>query len=365
MGKVDLARLHEVAARLGEAVVDPSRWPILIDEISRATNSRGAILLQSDVRTADVPGTESIRDFIDGYFANNLHTTDVRAKRGVPLLLSGRPVIRDQDLFRNEREMLADPLYAHCERNGLRWFAGVGFYSGSALWGLTVQRSNREGPFDDREIGALAMLPRFLTEAATLSRAVGQQALSQATNALQLVRKPALALDLFGNVIDMNSAAERLLGPHLHMRSRRLVIQDGVAAKELDRLILRMRCITDLTPLPAAPIIIRRESQRPVLVDILPVTGSARTPFVGARLMLLLTDLQDLRPPPRETLKRMFGLTDSEAQFAQAMATGLSIQEAADEFAIAVETACKRLKAVFAKTEVHRQGELVALLSRL
>lgn len=81
--------------------------------------------------------------------------------------------------------------------------------------------------------------------------------------------------------------------------------------------------------------------------------------------MLLLTDLQDLRPPPRETLKCMFGLTDSEAQFAQAMATRLSIHEAADEFAVAIETARKRLKAVFAKTEVHRQDELVALLLRL
>ena len=81
--------------------------------------------------------------------------------------------------------------------------------------------------------------------------------------------------------------------------------------------------------------------------------------------MLLLTDLQDLQPPPRETLKRMFGLTDSEVHFAQVMAKGLSIQEAADESSIAIETARKRLKAVFAKTEVHRQGELVALLSRL
>ncbi|WP_204270158.1 hypothetical protein, partial [Klebsiella aerogenes] len=62
-------------------------------------NSTGATLLQGDIRTADAPRTESIRDFVDGYFANNLHIADVRARRGVPLLLSGRPVIRDQDLF--------------------------------------------------------------------------------------------------------------------------------------------------------------------------------------------------------------------------------------------------------------------------
>jgi DNA-binding CsgD family transcriptional regulator len=362
---MDVARLHDVAARFGEAVVDPARWSILIEEISGAVNSTGATLLQGDIRTADAPRTESIRDFVDGYFANNLHIADVRARRGVPLLLSGRPVIRDQDLFQGEREMLADPLYAYFERHRMRWFAGVGFYSGSDIWGLTIQRTIQKGPFDDREITALAMLPKFLTEAATLSKAVGRQALTQTTNALQLVRKPAMALDLFGNVLDMNVAAERLLGPHLHIHHRRLVIHDRIAARELDRLILRMRSVSDLRPLPTAPIVIRRESQRPILIDMLPITGAARTPFIGARVILLLIDLQDLRPPPIEALKGLFRLTHSEAQFAQAMAKGLSVQEAADEFTITLETARSRLKTIFAKTDVHRQGELVALLSRL
>ena len=39
---------------LGEAVVDPGRWPVLMEEICSAVGTTGAALLQSDIRTPDV-----------------------------------------------------------------------------------------------------------------------------------------------------------------------------------------------------------------------------------------------------------------------------------------------------------------------
>src|SRR5215475_10529142 len=152
---MDVDRLDDVTRRLGEAVLDPGRWTVLMEDICAAAHARGATLLQSDIRTADVPVTPSIREFLAGYFANDLHITDVRARRGVPLLLSGRPVVRDQDIFSSEREMLRDPLYAHAAEWGLSWFAVIGFHVGSALWGLSIQRSTQDGPFETPEVKAL------------------------------------------------------------------------------------------------------------------------------------------------------------------------------------------------------------------
>ncbi len=43
---------------------------------------------------------------------------------------------------------------------------------------------------------------------------------------------------------------------------------------------------------------------------------------------------------------------------------GTSLEEAANELGIARATARTQLKAVFTKTGVHRQGELVALLAQ-
>jgi len=47
------------------------------------------------------------------------------------------------------------------------------------------------------------------------------------------------------------------------------------------------------------------------------------------------------------------------------MASGMSLEDAAEKLTIARQTARTQLKAIFMKTGTHRQSQLVALLSRL
>ena len=61
--KVDIDRLQSVSNRLGDAVIDPAMWPVLMQDICSASGAMGACLLQSDVRTPDVPMTDSVREF--------------------------------------------------------------------------------------------------------------------------------------------------------------------------------------------------------------------------------------------------------------------------------------------------------------
>ena len=113
------------------------------------------------------------------------------------------------------------------------------------------------------------------------------------------------------------------------------------------------------------PTIIQRRVKSPVFARILPVNGAARTPFLGARVILLLTDLHHRSGPTPNALARLFGLTPAQAKFALVIGSGVSLDRAAEELGIARETARNHLKAVFSKTGTHRQGELVALLSKL
>jgi hypothetical protein len=94
---IDNRRLRAVSGRLGDAAIDPSIWPELMEEICTAVGSTGAMLLQSDVRTPDVPRTASIDEALRAYFGGAFHLADVRAERGVPLLRTGSPVVIDQD----------------------------------------------------------------------------------------------------------------------------------------------------------------------------------------------------------------------------------------------------------------------------
>src|SRR5262245_15505459 len=205
-------------------------------ELCTATGTTGAALLQSDIRTPEVPKTASIDEFLKGYFDNNLHISDVRARRGVPLLLSGKSIVTDQSLFGSEQEMSRDPLYAHAAKWGLHWWAGVGFYSGSALWALALQRTSRDGPFGRLEVQALASLPERLTETATLSKAVGRQVLSTSINALDLIRQPAIALSQQGLVIEVNSAATAIFSDELRVKNRRLYVRDRDANSAIETL---------------------------------------------------------------------------------------------------------------------------------
>lgn len=64
-------------------------------------------------------------------------------------------------------------------------------------------------------------------------------------------------------------------------------------------------------------------------------------------------------------LQRMFGLTPAEAELAERLASGESLETIAEVRHITIDTARTQLRTVFKKTGTHRQGELVSLVSNL
>jgi DNA-binding CsgD family transcriptional regulator len=362
---MDLRRFAEIRNRLGEAALDPTIWPAVMEQISAAVGATGAVLLQSDIRTPDVPRTHSVDALIRRYFADGWSTRDVRGNRGIPLLARGAPVVIDQDLVTSD-EMRREPLYNDCVvAEGFQWFAGVGFRAGPALWVLTFQRTQREGAFDPSDKGILAQLSEPMTEAASLSTAVGRVVLSGITNALDLVREPALVLDRMGFVLDANPGAERLFDDEFRIKARRIYTRDKRASASLDECFEKLRATSDMSPFSTSPIVVRRERKPPIIVRIMPIPGAARSPFLGASALVTLGELGPRPAPDPEILSAVFGLTRAESRLASFVAAGLSLQQAARELRVSPATVRNQLKAVFAKTGAHRQGELVTLISSL
>jgi hypothetical protein len=284
--KVDLQKLELVTARLGDTVVDPKLWPDVLEDICQAVGATGALLLQSDVRTPDVPRTKSVEELCKAYFSG-WHLNDPRAQRAVPLLLSGTKIVVDQDIFTPE-EISRSPFFNElCFPGGFPWFSAVGFWAGSALWGLCFQRSADDGPLEDDRRQILARLSQRLTEVSTLSTAVGRLALSSVTNALNCMLQPALGIDRNGRVLDVNRRANDLFDDDIRVHNRRLVVRDSFARTLLDQLINRLRIISDLDECPLNSIAIRRDGKHPVVLRAFPIHGGAREPFLGARALSL------------------------------------------------------------------------------
>jgi DNA-binding CsgD family transcriptional regulator len=137
--------------------------------------------------------------------------------------------------------------------------------------------------------------------------------------------------------------------------------------RELAGLVARL-CrspgIADTDALP--PVVVRRPTKRPLIVEGIRVKGMASAVFSPAKAILLVSDTE--RPsvdPSMDLLRKTFGLTQTEALLVSHLAREVPLPLVAELLGISFETARSHLKHIFAKTETNRQSDLLRLVGRL
>ncbi|MEE3332220.1 MAG: helix-turn-helix transcriptional regulator [Myxococcota bacterium] len=99
----------------------------------------------------------------------------------------------------------------------------------------------------------------------------------------------------------------------------------------------------------------------PVLVT--PVLGRTQGGTVAdAAAVIFVSDPEFRDVTLTAVLTTVYGLTPAEAELAQLLAEGLSLEDAANRRHVTLNTARSQLKQVFAKTSTRRQGELLKLV---
>jgi DNA-binding CsgD family transcriptional regulator len=176
------------------------------------------------------------------------------------------------------------------------------------------------------------------------------------------MRLPAIALDLHGFVTEVNAAAEAVFDNDFRIKDRRLFVRDPAAQALLKEAVDQLKTSPRLNPLATEPIIVQRNGKLPVIVRTWRFDGAAHRPAQDVCALLTLNALGPQPGPPAAILARAFRLTPAEAKLASVIARGASPEIAAEELKISRETARNQLKSVFAKTDTHRQSELVALI---
>ena len=110
----------------------------------------------------------------------------------------------------------------------------------------------------------------------------------------------------------------------------------------------------------------KRASPRPYAVLVAPVPERvAPVALAAPAVVVFLTDPDHAPETPAQLLRRVYGLTRKEAQLALALAAGATLADAATDLRIAEGTARRHLAAIFARTGIHRQSELVRLILSL
>jgi DNA-binding CsgD family transcriptional regulator len=188
--------------------------------------------------------------------------------------------------------------------------------------------------------------------------------LALALFALDARSVPAAFLDDCGRISGINREAEAILGAGLRVNNGRLFSEDRQADAELRRIIGVLATPAGASLIEASPVMVARPGRRALLVEVLPTARSCPEAGPNVVALLLITDLERQVSVAETVLRTAFGLTSAEARLAKFLGEGNDLQAVCGILGIATETARTQLKAVFGKTQTHRQSELVSLLSR-
>jgi DNA-binding CsgD family transcriptional regulator len=206
----------------------------------------------------------------------------------------------------------------------------------------------------------LANFTRRLMEIAAASG--GSGAVASPTTILNAMHLPAIALDRDGFAVNANPAAQAVFDENIKIKDRRLFIRDFDSRNLLKQAIDQLSGAPRPNPLAIEPVVVPRLDKLPVIVRVWPFEGPSNPPAQEVRALLTMNAIGPRPGPPAAIIAKTFRLTPSEAKLACIIARGAPPDIAARELKISRETARNQLKSVFAKTNTHRQSELVALL---
>jgi DNA-binding CsgD family transcriptional regulator len=95
------------------------------------------------------------------------------------------------------------------------------------------------------------------------------------------------------------------------------------------------------------------------------LSGISADVFSPCQAIIVLIDPDIPFQSTEAVLRNCLGLTTAEAKLALKLATGESLETAAEQTGITRVTARNQLKSIFAKTDTHRQAELILLVMKL
>lgn len=345
-----------------DAGTDARRWPEALDCMRALTTTPVAALslsladrmVEVHVSGADPDLLGRMQDMTD----ENLWLR--RAHRAVP----GR-VINGEELASSD-EVRRSRVYDEILRPaGVLHICGAIFMHQRSLIGtLIVLRSESLGPFGSETGAVFDQIIPHVTRATKLNALLADvdlyaAGLEAAADRLQF---GLMLLDEAGRLLFANNAAEAMLAAGTFRRdldgrltassrSRafatmlRHVSQDGVAAA-----LAMPRSGAEHLRLVAAPLPPRRRE----------FSTAAR----AGRIALFVFDGPG-NPTPMDLLAGVYGLTHAEARLAAALAAGKSLQQYADQTRHSRNTVKSQLSAIFRKTGVSRQSDLIRLRAQI
>lgn len=234
---------------------------------------------------------------------------------------------------------------------------------------LRVCRSQHEAPFDHSHKQLIGAIMPHLTRAIQLHTRINhiESERDIYANAVDKLAVGTIILDERGDVLNTNAMASQLLAQKdgISLNNQQLSISHHELATEFQQLlnkVLDQR--RDNKPALAEALRVSRPSGRADLALVIrPVPVSEWSEGQSSpTIAIFISDPEQQSETSQQIITRLFNFTPAEAALAMLLAKGLSLAETSERQNISQHTARAQLKAIFSKTGVNRQAELVRLI---
>ncbi|WFU00690.1 LuxR C-terminal-related transcriptional regulator [Rhizobium sp. CB3171] len=362
---VDIGLLGKATDLFFEASIGIASWHDALDVFARGGGAAGANVMP--IR-AQVPGsiefTHNAREMTEFYLRHELYKTCVRA-RGIPAL-ERKGIMTDKDCA-TEEEYRTDPYYQEFLRpHGFFYGAYVGINIENDLYAVLLNRGLGDAPFSDEEQAILHRFRNQMSVAGTVARKLAHAKIEAMHDAFDLMDVAGLFFDRAGNIIRVNAKAETMLTHGVNLKQGRIsTARGGDGAR-----VKAAACDAILNPGGTVNgdglVRLARDGRRDLVLKIQRLRGNLLDVFnTGWAIGILVDPDENRRPGDLRVARALFGLTGTEAKIAGLLATGKELSHVADVCNVTYETARTHLRAIFAKTDTSKQGQLIALLNKL
>ena len=362
---VGIDDFSRIVSAIYASALTPENWIVAMADVRRTLDAQSAALLLSDgtsrsLTSGSLP-PEAQKTYLE-YYRQIDYVLDAVEEGPVGLIRSGQPLIA----LKARSEFDADWMRPHQMDDGLF----VRLTDGSMPTCFLVAAPMRAEPFDTAErVKLMSALVPHLQQALRTQVHIEDfaQDASDIARAVDSVRHGIVVVGAGSVVMHMNSAAERILkcGDGLCIRSGRVEATCASANAELSRSIVGALLEHESNPRGGNSFLCRRPSgKRPFVIHVLPLSPAAEN-MSGARALVVLVDPEQQPEPPTQLLRRIYGLTNAEADVALRVVRGDGLKPICEELSLSMATVKTHLQHVFDKTDTHRQAELVRLLLTL
>lgn len=360
-------RFDEVVGRLYEAAIDDEAWPAVLTALGDLSSGIGGHLLIWD-RRRNVPIDSFMGDRfpdVNSDYISYYGSIDPRLHlvMNMPVGMTFACHHHFDDTFVSQSEFYNDFLL----RNNARFVTGCRlFESGGATAIFGLHRNRRQGPFEAAEMELLERLLPHLKRAIIIRERLRAAEVKWATNraALDRLTTAVFVISGAGAVLMMNEAARQIIrfGDALVVRHGRLGAKKPA---EENRLLGLIREATDAATIHCAgggPVGLSRDCGGLYVGLVAPLSAN-HTITGGESVAVLLVSGPTASPRMlSQAMIHLYHFSQAEARLAVLLAQGRTLQDAARERKVGIETIRSQLRSMLEKSGTRRQTDLVKLL---